>query len=55
MGHTYDIALALGWLSPILLGLIVAFVLSRFGDNESSSSPARKERNVVASDPLHQS
>lgn len=55
MGHTIDFGLALGWFSPILLGFIVAFVLTRFSDNESASSPARKERDVVASDPLHQS
>ena len=51
MGHTFG--LALGWISPILLGFIVAFVLSRFRDNESGGNPARKERDVIASDPLH--
>jgi len=43
MWPTNDFGLALAWLSPILLGFMVAFVLGRMHENEPGGNPARKE------------
>ncbi len=53
MWQTSYFGLSLAWISPILLGVIVAFVLSRSSGNESGSSPSGKERNDAGSDRLH--
>lgn len=53
MSHTSYFGLALAWISPILLGFIVAFVLSRMRDNEAGNTPARKERLDGGADHLH--
>ena len=48
-----DLELVLAWFSPILLGFMVAFVLSRSSDNKPESSPAGKERSAAESVRLH--
>ena len=48
-----NLELILAWLSPILLGFVVAFVLSRNNDKEPGSSPARHEHHDAGSDRLH--
>jgi len=43
-----DLALALAWFIPILLGVLVGFVLLRFSDEKGERPERRKEADDAA-------